>query len=248
MAPSYPRPCSSPLTTDASSAAGSVVHILHTSDFRQTAAAWSLALGYRAVLHDVQNSFEFQREGDRPTCVLLDFDLNGESSLELQRRLKDSRLAPSVLFASSQPSVENAVAAMKEGAIDVLLLPCAERVFAEALTEALCRDAIRLHFSQRREFLQRRFESLTQREWRVLKLVVEGRLNKIIARDLQMTERTVERVRAGLLEKIGVESAIQVAGLLAEHQLLNNWPSSDPSLAIRPAASSDASHALASVS
>lgn len=198
-----------------------VVHLLEgETDFRRLATQWAASLGHQALVHDSVDSFLNIADDSRPSCLVLDLQVGQESGLELQARLKrENRLAP-VIFVATKADVRSAVIAMEQGAVTVLERPCSREHFVEAVSEGISRDTMVRRLSRRKEELNRRFQDLSERERLVMQLVVDGRLNKAIARELKMTERTVERVRAVVLDKVGAECAVQMASLLTEHRLL----------------------------
>ena len=159
------------------------------------------------------------------------------SGLEIQARFKREKKTVPFVFVASHADIRSVVVAMEQGAVTVLERPCTKEQFVEAVAEAIVRDAMAHRMSQRMQELHRRFENLTEREQLVMKLVVDGRLNKTIARELQMTERTVERVRAVVLDKVGADSAVQMASLLTEHRLLGELLCGD--CTVRPALHDD---------
>lgn len=205
--------------------ASGVVHILDAQpEFRDQAQQWASSLGHQSISYaDVSTFYDalFVDQVERPACVVLDFTFGETLGLDLLARFKREKNPLPFVFVASHPSVRLAVAAMEQGAVTVIERPCGQEQFTEAISEALARDAQKRRLAKRMEELRQRFENLSQRERLVMQLVVDGRLNKAIARELKMTERTVERVRAVVLEKVGAESAVQMASLLTEHRLLD---------------------------
>jgi FixJ family two-component response regulator len=203
------------------SAPPGVVHILDEQvEFQELAAGWARANGYQAVSHRSIDAFLMSDQAIRPACLVLDLTSGNCSGLEVQARFKREKNTLPFVFVASGADVRSAVTAMEQGAVTVLERPCDKEQFTEAVSEAINRDATNQRLMQRMEELRRRFENLSQRERLVMQLVVDGRLNKAIARELKMTERTVERVRAVVLDKVGADSAVQMASLVTEHRLL----------------------------
>ncbi len=200
--------------------AGIVHFVEEQAEFRQLASEWAASIGHQPVFHESVEAFFSATHDARPSCLVLDLLVGRASGLEIQARFtRENRVVP-VVFVASRADVRSAVTAMEQGAVTVLERPCERDHFIEAVSEAISRDAMGRRLTQRMEELRRRFDNLSDRERLVMQLVVEGRLNKAIARELKMTERTVERVRAVVLDKVGAESAVQMASLLTEHRLL----------------------------
>lgn len=181
---------------------------------------WIANSGHQSEIHDSAESMLESVRSRRPACLVVDTAFGGANGRnELAKILRDKN-APPIVFLTDRADVRWTVAAMKQGAVHVIEKPYDKDEFCEAIGDAIARDAIIHRLRERHESLQRKFEELSQRERLVIQLVVEGRLNKAIARELQMTERTVERVRAVVLDKVGANSAVQMASLLTEHRLL----------------------------
>ncbi|MBX3411637.1 MAG: hypothetical protein KF708_02875 [Pirellulales bacterium] len=99
---------------------------------------------------------------------------------------------------------------MRSGAITLLEKPGDVDALWDAITRALADEQLRSERQARRADTLRRLALLSEQERRVMQLVVEGRLNKVIARTLDVSTRTVERDRASLMKKLGVESVAQL--------------------------------------
>jgi FixJ family two-component response regulator len=162
---------------------------------------------------------EFLAKHDRSQhgCVVLDIRMPEMSGLEVQQRLnKEGSMLP-VIFITGHGDVPMAVQAMKEGAFDFIQKPFREQDLVDRINHALQQDAENRKTVLQKADLKRRFDSLTQREHQVLDLVVDGRANKVIAIDLELSERTVEIHRANVMEKMGARS---VAHLVKMHLTL----------------------------
>ncbi len=161
---------------------------------------------------------EFLQRGDlgRTGCVVVDLRLPGINGLELQRKLQDLAADLPVILMSAYADVSIAVQAMRQGVLTVLEKPCDAEVLAQCVHEAL--DLHRRHRlrNERRKQLKLRFDGLHPRERETLELIVAGEANKTIARRLGVSRRTVDRIRAAVLEKIGVGSAFEAACMLGE--------------------------------
>jgi FixJ family two-component response regulator len=111
---------------------------------------------------------------------------------------------------------------MKTGAIDFLTKPVERETLFEALHRALARDASGRQARAEATVLRARFAALTPREREVFELVVAGRLNKQIAGQLKIAERTVKADRAQVLAKLGVGSAAELGALAERLRLLDD--------------------------
>jgi two-component system response regulator FixJ len=149
-----------------------------------------------------------------PGCLVLDLRLPGMSGLELQSYLKRHGIEIPIVFVTAHGDVRTAVTAMQEGAVDFIEKPFSYRQAVAIVEKAFRRDAERREELQRRAQAASRFATLTERERAVLHCVIAGKLNKVIADELDISVKTVEFHRAKLMEKMGVDSVaalVQVA-------------------------------------
>jgi two-component system response regulator FixJ len=179
---------------------------------RQLAVTLAMA-GFQTVKFTSAERFLDSFTPRHSGCLLTDIHLPGQSGLELQQELARRNALLSVIVMSGHADVPVAVRAMKAGALEIL-----EKPFRHDRLVALVRDG--LEISRRRaaeaaatEAAARKIGALTGREQDVLGLVVQGRANKEIARQLHISPRTVEVHRARLMEKLGVDSVVALVRL-----------------------------------
>jgi FixJ family two-component response regulator len=152
--------------------------------------------------------------------VLLDVRLPGPSGLELQATLQRQDVMLPVVFLTGHADVASSVQAMKAGAVDFLTKPVERDTLLDALRRALARNALQRAARDETDRLRACFASLTPREREVFDRVVTGKLNKQIADELGIAERTVKLQRAQVMAKLGAGSAAAL-GRLAER--LRHW-------------------------
>jgi two-component system response regulator DctR len=155
---------------------------------------------------------------DAPSCLVLDVRMPGTSGLELFERLIEQELlaALPVIFLTGHGDVPTAVAAVKRGAFDFVEKPFSNNLLVDRVEQALQLSAAELARRREQRALARRVAELTEREAEVMRLVVEGRPNKLIADALGISVRTVEVHRARVFEKMNVKSAVELANRLRE--------------------------------
>jgi len=137
-----------------------------------------------------------------PCCLILDFHMPGMNGLEVQSALKQRNVEIPIVFLTGSSDIPVAVTAMKQGAVDFVEKPFDNAVLLERVQHALERSRNWwLENSQQREILQR-LQSLTARERSVFDLVVTGKTNKEIARELGASYRTIEIHRRRVMEKM----------------------------------------------
>jgi len=156
-----------------------------------------------------------------PSCLLLDVRMPGTSGLVLFERLVERKLLDvlPVLFLTGHGDVPTAVAAVKRGAFDFVEKPFADNALVDRIEQALAKSAAAILQRRQAEAVKRRLAELTERERDVMRLVVEGRPNKLIADELDISVRTVEVHRARVFEKMEVRSAVELANALRGHVL-----------------------------
>jgi two-component system response regulator DctR len=151
-----------------------------------------------------------------PSCLLLDVRMPGMSGLALFDRLVERGLVQQlpVIFLTGHADVPTAVASVKRGAFDFVEKPFSDNALVDRVEQALLVSEQALQARLEAQGVQRALSELTEREREVMRLVVAGRPNKLIADELDISVRTVEVHRARLFEKMNVKSAVELANLL----------------------------------
>lgn len=143
-------------------------------------------------------------------CLLLDVRMPGMNGLELLEVLKEQDVSIPVIFITGHGDVSLAVQAMKAGATDFVEKPFNNehllRLVGNCLTECININ----HTSELRHEMEARLAHLTKRERQVMELLVDGKQNKVIARELEISPRTVELHRAKVMEKLHAHSLSEI--------------------------------------
>jgi two-component system, LuxR family, response regulator FixJ len=139
-------------------------------------------------------------------CLLLDVRMPGMNGLDLQTCLRERGIDLPVIIITAYADVPMAVRAMHQGAADFLEKPFNEQQLLVCIEKALARATEHLQTRERIQILEDRLARLTPREREVLLLVVRGLLNKQIARELDLSMKTVEQHRARVMEKLEADS------------------------------------------
>jgi FixJ family two-component response regulator len=145
-----------------------------------------------------------------PGCAVVDLRLPDMDGLDLQQALLGAGEERAIVFVSGHADVEQGVRAMKAGAVDFLTKPCDDGALVGAVRHALARDARERRERCELQRIRGHLESLTRREHEVLQHVVAGRLNKQIASDLGIAEKTIKVHRARAMEKMCAGSLAQL--------------------------------------
>lgn len=140
-------------------------------------------------------------QSGRPGCLVLDLRMPGMSGLELQAELNTRGHHLPIVFLTAHGNVTAAVRAMQAGAMDFLTKPVDDEELIETVRKAIEQDIRSLRDRAAADRVRSRLASLTPRETDVLEGVVAGKSNKVIARDLGISHKTVELHRGHLMEK-----------------------------------------------
>jgi two-component system response regulator DctR len=149
---------------------------------------------------------------------LLDVRMPGMSGLALFEQLLAKGMAQAwpVIFLTGHADVPTAVDSVKRGAFDFCEKPFSDNALVDRVEQALALSQERLAARQTQQRLQSRLLELTERERDVMRLVVEGLPNKLIADQLDISVRTVEVHRARVFDKMEVKSAVELANLMRQ--------------------------------
>lgn len=172
------------------------------------------AAGWRVESFESAHDFIERYDGHVPGCLILDVRMPLMSGLELQQTLKNHGVRLPIIFLTGHGDLAMAVQAMKTGACDFLEKPCKDQVLLDAVTRAVQRSIEDCRISTRSRAAQTALAALTAREREVAELMAAGKPNKIIARELGISDKTVQVHRHNAMEKLGVHSAAEIARLL----------------------------------
>ena len=184
------------------------------ADLRES-LGWLLeSAGFRVKSYATAQEFLAEYEPDAPGCLLLDVRMpGGPSGLDLQEELRRRGVPPPIIIITGFARVKTAVRALKGGAIDFIQKPFNDQSLLKRV-----RQAIDLDRRTRKDRMDcTKFAALlahlTPREREVMRLVIAGKPNKIIAADLGISPKTVEIHRGRVMEKMQVDSVAELVRL-----------------------------------
>lgn len=180
--------------------------------------------GYQVRAFESAERFLKEQDAEAPGCLLLDVRMPGMSGIDLQRALAVSTRRRPIIFLTGHGDIETSVQAMKMGAVDFLTKPIEDSRLFSAVDQAIGLDLAERCERAISEMVERRLLVLTQRERRVMELVIRGRLNKQIAVALEIQEKTVKVHRGRVMEKMGVHSVAALVRLVARAGIQPKWP------------------------
>lgn len=184
-----------------------VVHVIDDDEAMRDSLAFLLTTaGMASQTYESALAFLAQLEGAAPGCVVTDIRMPDMNGLELVRRLKEREAPYPIIVITGHGDVPLAVEAMKAGVVDFLEKPFDDDTLLAAIDTALSASDKAGHASEERRRFETMLASLSPRENDVLKGVLEGKQNKVIAHELGISPRTVEVYRANVMTKTAAGS------------------------------------------
>ena len=176
-------------------------------------------VGQHSELYESACDFLDAYDPSRHGCLVLDIRMPRMTGLDLQRRLIDMKARLPIIFITGHGDVPMAVEAMRRGAVDFIRKPFREHDLLDRINEALNLDDDIQKKQVSRQQLADKLEALSEREWQVFERVAEGEMNKVIAADLGISERTIEVHRGQVMKKLGVKTLAQLVRVKIESEL-----------------------------
>lgn len=182
------------------------------------------AMGVSAIPYASAEEFLNNYDGRRPACLVTDVRMLGMSGLELQERLNELGINISVVVLTAFASTPTTVRAMRNGALTLMEKPCDDDELWDAVRMGLQVDQQNWEMQQSREELLQRFESLTPKERQVLEYIVAGDANKVVARKLDVSIRTVENHRQKIFQKMQADSLAELVRMALNAGVVTDSP------------------------
>ncbi len=154
-------------------------------------------------------------------CLVLDIRMPRMTGLDLQKKLIEMGSKLPVIFITGHGDIPMAVEAMRRGAVDFIRKPFREHDLLDRINEALNVEEVVHHKDQDRQSRREKLSSLSPREWEVFERVADGEMNKVIAADLGISERTVEVHRGQVMKKLDVATLAQLVRVKIESELFS---------------------------
>lgn len=171
--------------------------------------------GWRPEMFNSAQEFLACPRAQVPSCLVLDVARPGRNSLELQKRIASERHEVPIIFVTDQSDVRTTVQAMKAGAVEFLTKPFNIDLLMGAIREGLARSRAALDREIETRELQSRYASLTRRERQVMECVTSGFTNRLVGRELGISEITVKAHRGNVMKKMNADSLPDLVRMVA---------------------------------
>lgn len=176
-------------------------------------------VGQTCELYESAYDFLDAYDGSRGGCLVLDIRMPRMTGLDLQKTLIDMGATLPVIFITGHGDIPMAVEAMRRGAMDFIRKPFREHDLLDRINEALTIDDTTRQRASDHQATVDKLSQLSKREWEVFERVADGEMNKVIAADLGISERTVEVHRGQVMKKLDVTTLAQLVRVKIESEL-----------------------------
>lgn len=170
--------------------------------------------GYKSEIFESASDFLARPFHSGPSCVIVDVQMPGINGMDLQETLIQRRREEQLVFITGHGDIPTCAQAMKAGAVDFLPKPFRSDELLKCVERALIRSAEQRRRSEEKNDARRLLDLLTPREFEVMELVITGMLNKQIAGELGIAEKTVKVHRGRMMQKLGVTSVAELVKLV----------------------------------
>ena len=184
-----------------------IVYIIDDDeDVREGVRALLQSVGLEVVALSSTMEFLAHKRSEGPSCLVLDVRLPGMSGLDFQTELAKAQNDIPIIFITGHGDIPMTVKAMKAGAVEFLAKPFRDQDLLDAVRVALERDRARREHQLQTQSLRSRYDSLSDRERQVMRLVCAGLMNKQVAAEIGVSEVTVKVHRHNIMKKLDAKS------------------------------------------
>jgi RNA polymerase sigma factor (sigma-70 family) len=175
--------------------------------------------GYKSEAFGSASDFLAREQHPGPACVVVDVRMPGLNGMDLQSVLIQRRREEQLVFITGHGDISMCAQAMKAGAVDFLPKPFRNNELLQCVERALARSAEQRRQGAQRSAARRLLDSLTPREFEVMQLLITGMLNKQIAAELGIKEKTIKVHRGRVMKKLGVVSVAELVRLVEKARI-----------------------------
>ena len=194
---------------------GTLFVIDDDQDIRRAICRLAKAEGLAVEDYVSASNFLEHYDPQKPGCIVLDIRMPGMNGLELQKALCAGGSCPPIIFVSAHGEIPSAIQALRDGAVDFIPKPYSPSALLQRIHEALALDQDNRRKRALAADVQLRWNTLTDREREISRLLATGETTKHIALHLSICPKTVDNHQTRILAKMNVENSTQLAHLLA---------------------------------
>lgn len=174
------------------------------------------SVGYRFATFANANDFLAEYVPDKTGCLVLDIRMPGMSGLELQQELIRREAVLPIIFITGHGDIPMAVQAIQKGALDFIEKPFRDQDLLDRINQALKSCNQQQDTQQQAQSVKKHIHNLTPREHQVMQMIVEGKPNKVIAIELQLSQRTIEVHRKNVMHKLEAHSLAELVRIVTQ--------------------------------
>ena len=149
----------------------------------------------------------------RPSCLILDVQMPSMNGIDLQDKLASKKINMPIIFVSGHATIPMSVRAIKQGAINFLEKPYDSDVLMAEIEKCIELDVRITENDNELSSIKARLDTLTSREKEVYDHIITGQLNKQVAAELGVCEKTIKVHRASILKKMQVRNLAELIHL-----------------------------------
>jgi FixJ family two-component response regulator len=200
----------------------SKVYIVDDDDAVRDSLRWLVeSVGLKVETFASANEFLDVCDSSFSGCLVSDVRMQGMSGLELQEQLNLKDIKLPIIFITGFGDIQMAVHAMQAGAVDFITKPFNDQELLDRIQHAIEKGEQAWEQQVHSNLIKSRYDLLTPREKEVMAKVVKGKLNKVIAADLNVSNKTVEAHRAKVMEKMQAANLAQLIRMATDAGLAN---------------------------
>ena len=174
------------------------------------------SVGLKVQTYATAMDFLADYSAERLGCLVLDIRMPGMSGLELQKELNRRESMLPLILITGHGDVPMAVQAIREGALDFIQKPFRDQELLDRVNQALNSCNKQQDSQQQTQSVKKHIHDLTPREHQVMQMIVEGKANKVIAIDLQLSQRTIEVHRKNVMQKLEAHSLAELVRIVTQ--------------------------------
>ncbi len=187
-----------------------IVFVVDDDEAVRQSTAWLIeSIGLKVITFISADEF-LENYNNESGCVVMDVRMPGMSGLEAQEEMKSRKISLPLIFITGHGDVPMAVRALKRGAFDFIEKPFNDQILLDSVQRGLKHSDEVMKSLIKHQSIDKRIATLTPREKEVMMRVTQGKPNKVIAHELNVSIKTVEVHRARMMEKMEAHSVAEL--------------------------------------